>query len=61
MMAFASISSLPLSVLTAILPFAGRLAAPITTSTLFFFSRCPTPPASCLATPRERLTTASRS
>ena len=46
---------------TVILPGPVSLASPIITVTLFFFSRCPTPPESCLDTPRERLTTASRS
>jgi hypothetical protein len=61
MIAGAVSSSLPLSVLTLTLPFAGIVASPMTTVTLFFFRRCPTPELSCFATPRERFTTASRS
>ena len=37
------------------------LPVPMCTTTLFFFIRCVTPWLSCLATPRERLTTAARS
>ena len=61
MIALASISSVPLSVLTVILPLPASFASPITTAILFFFIRKPTPPESCLATARERLTTASMS
>ncbi len=61
MIDFASISSLPFSVLTVSLPLAPSFASPITTAILFFFIRNPTPPESCLATARERLTTASMS
>ena len=61
---FALIVSSPLSVLTltsgAVLPFSRR-AVPFTTSILFFFMRKPTPFSICAETPRERLTTASRS
>ena len=61
MIAGASSSSPPLAVATLTLPGAVSLAVPMTTSTLFFFMRCPMPPESCLATPRERLMTASKS
>ena len=61
MIDFAVISSVPLSVLTLILPLAGSVASPITTAILFFFIRWPTPELSCFATARERFTTASRS
>jgi hypothetical protein len=42
-------------------PFPVIVAVPITVVTLFFFISPFTPAFSCLATPRERLTTASRS
>ncbi len=61
MIDLASISSVPFSVLTLILPLPASFASPITTAILFFFIRKPTPLDSCFATPRDRLTTASRS
>ena len=61
MMLLALSVSVPLSVLTSTLPLAGSVAAPMTTVILFFFIRCPTPPDNCLATPRDRLITASMS
>ena len=59
--ALAATSSVPLSVATEILPAPASFAAPWMTVTLFFLRRCETPPDSCLATPRERFTIASRS
>ncbi|KTF07481.1 hypothetical protein MGSAQ_001023 [marine sediment metagenome] len=54
-------SSVPLSVLTVTLPLPDRVASPMMVVTLFFLNRCPMPPDSCLATPRDRFTTAGRS
>ncbi len=56
-----SVSSPPLTSLTASLPLPASLASPSNTVTLFFLSRKPTPRLSCWATPRLRLTTAAAS
>ena len=62
MMFFASISVfLPSSAVTVSLPGAVSTPVPKCTAILFFFIRCVTPWLSCLATPRERFTTAPRS
>ena len=53
--------SVPVSPATLTTPFCGIDAWPMKTVILFFFIRWPMPELSCLATPRERLTTASRS
>jgi len=58
MMFFApSSTSLPSLAVTATLPGPASFAAPSNTVTLFFFSRCLTPPESWPATARDRLTT----
>ena len=42
-------------------PLPASLPLPMNTATLFFLSRCATPDDNCLATPRERFTTAPMS
>ncbi len=50
-----------MSVVTVTSPTLGIVATPMNTVTLCFFIRCPMPPDSCLATARDRATTAGRS
>ena len=61
MMFFAANSSVPLVGLDADLALGGQRGRAHEDRHLVLFIRWPTPELSCLATPRERFTTASRS
>ena len=60
-MFFAVSTSVPLSPVTSSVPGPFSVPVPMNTVILFFFIRCVTPWFSCLATPRERATTAPMS